>query len=115
MLLKIFKRAVIQKVQEDPDQDEKWNAILATLSLIEQEGKLPDNDWIMTCLADVPGPDCEIFKKSYKFQKPPSLLQKPEIVFFNDDQLLDDLPELDISAIRKRNQFRVPKEVRMMQ
>ena len=36
-------------------------------------------------------------------------------MYFNDDQLLDDLPELDISAIRKRNQFRVPKEVRMMQ
>ena len=31
------------------------------------------------------------------------MLQKPEIVFYNDDLLLDDLPELDPSAIRKRN------------
>ena len=67
VLLKILKRSVREKIVEEPEQDEKWNAILATLALIEEEGKLPDNDWIITCLADVPGPDCEIFKKSYKF------------------------------------------------
>lgn len=67
VLLKILKRAVREKIVSEPEQDDKWNSILATLALIEEEGKLPDNDWIITCLSDVPGPDCEIFKKSYKF------------------------------------------------
>lgn len=67
VLLKIFKKAARDKCIEDPENDSKRNAILATLKLIETEGKLPDNEWIITCLSDVPGPDCEIFKKSYKF------------------------------------------------
>ena len=74
VLLKIWKRSARKMAEEEPDQDDKVNAILATLTLIEQEGKLPDNNWIITCLADVPGPDCEIFQKKYKFQKPPSAL-----------------------------------------
>ena len=83
--------------------DRKWNRILATLAMIEKEGKLPDNDWLILALSDVPGPDCEIFQKRYKFQRPPKPQQKQEILFYNDDGLFDDLPELDVSCIRKKN------------
>ena len=101
--MKIWKKAVLAKVVDEPEKDDKWNAILATLELIEEEGKLPDNTWLITCLADVPGPSCEIFQKSYKFVRPKKGINKPEIVFFNDDELLDDLPELDARDIRKKN------------
>ena len=69
----------------------------------------------MAVLADVPGPDCEVFQKRYKYIKPPKPAQKAEIEFWNDDGLFEDLPLLDHSAIRKRNQFRVPKEVKLIQ
>ena len=64
-------------------------------------------------MADVPGPECEVFQKSYRYIKPDKAVQKPEILFFNDDGLLDDLPELDVKQIRKKNSFRVPKKYRL--
>ena len=60
-LLKLWKQAVHEKVIEEPNMDAKWNRILATLELIEYEGKLPDNDWLITVLSDVPGDTCIIF------------------------------------------------------
>lgn len=89
--------------------------MLATIKMIEDDGKTPDNDWMIIALSDVPGKDCEIFQKNYKFVKEPKMAQKQEIVFFNDDGLFDDLPELDVKSIRKRNQFRIPKSVKLIQ
>ena len=45
--------------------------MLATIEMIEQSGKTPDSTWIIKVLSDVPGPECEIFQKRYKFVKPP--------------------------------------------
>ena len=84
-----------RKVQEEPQNDAKWNRILSTMALIEYEGKLPDNDWLLVCLADVPGPSCEVFRKNYRYIKPPSQLARPEIHFYNDDGLFDGLNYLD--------------------
>ena len=102
-LLKIWKKAVYHKVETEPENDDKWNSMLALIALIENDGKLPDNIWLITVLADCPGPSCEIFQKSYKYIKPPSAVKKQEIVFFNEDGLFDGLPELDVRSIRKRN------------
>ena len=96
-LLKIWKKAVKIKVEKEPINDAKWNRILCTMKLIEYEGKLPDNDWLLVCLADVPGPDCEVFKKNYRYEKPPSILARPEIHFYNEDGLFDGLNELNPS------------------
>ena len=90
--------------ETDEEKDIKWCAILATIAMIEAEGKLPDNDWLITALSDVPGPECEIFKKNYKYEAPPSKTQRDEILLYNDDGLFDDdLPDLNVNQIRKRN------------
>lgn len=60
-LLKIWKKAVYQRVEEEPQNDKRWNAMLCTINLIEKSGKTPDNDWLIKVLSDVPGPNCEIF------------------------------------------------------
>ena len=114
-LLKIWKKAVYEKVVEEPAKEELWNMMLATITLIEEEGKLPNNDWLLTVLAHIEGKDCVVFKKDYKYVKPVSENQKPDILFDNFDGLFDDLPDLDEKQIRRTNQFRVPKQVKMMQ
>ena len=62
-LLRIWKKAVHKKAAEETDEakDEKWCAMLATINMIEEEGKLPDTNWLITALSDVPGKECEIF------------------------------------------------------
>lgn len=87
--------------------------MLSTFALIEGEGKLPNNEWLITCLTDVPGIECEIFEKSYRYIKPASAIQKKEILFFNEDGLFNDLPPLDPKQIRGKNAFRVPKKVKL--
>ena len=89
--------------------------MLATISLIEEEGKLPDNEWLLTVLSHIQGKECVVFQKDYKYVKPVSENQKPDIMFDNFDGLFDDLPDLDERQIRRTNQFRVPKQVKMMQ
>ena len=56
---------------------------------------MPNNDWLLTVLAHVPGKECEVFKKNYKYVKPVNDNMKSEILFDNDDGLFDDLPDLD--------------------
>ena len=77
-LLKIWKKAVYDKVKtdRDPKNDAKYNAILSTIEMIETDGKLPDNDWLIVVLADIPGKDCEIFQKRYKYVKPAKVNQR---------------------------------------
>ena len=82
--------------------------MLATLQLVEEAGKLPDNAWLLTVLAHIEGQECEIFKSDYKYVRPVGANQKPEIVFDNFDNLWDKLPDLDDKQIRSTNQFRVP-------
>ena len=69
-LLKIWKRAVYQKVVDEPQKEKLWNAMLATITLIEEEGKLPNNEWLLTVLSHIEGKDCEIFQKDYKYERP---------------------------------------------
>ena len=76
---------------------------MSTMALIEYEGKMPDNEWLIVCLADVPGKSCAIFRKNYRFEKPPSVLARPEVHFFNDDGLFDGLHPLNAKDIRKKN------------
>ena len=102
-LLKIWKRAVREKVVSEPGKEAMWNAMLATITLIEEEGKLPNNDWLITVLAHIEGKDCEIFQRDYKYVKPVSANQKPDIIFDNDDGFFDDLPDLDDRQIRRTN------------
>ena len=54
--------------------------MLSTFALIEEEGKLPNNEWLITALTDVPGSDCEIFQKSYRYIKPASAIQKSRML-----------------------------------
>ena len=77
--------------------------MLATITLIEEEGKLPNNDWLLLVLAHVEGEDCEIFKSDYKYVKPVTEKQKPDIMFDNFDGLFDNLPDLDDKQIRRTN------------
>ena len=60
-LLKIWKRSLYKKVVDDPANEELWNRMLATLQLVEEEGKLPDNAWLLTVLSHIDGKECEIF------------------------------------------------------
>ena len=69
-LLKIWKKAVYEKVVDEPSLEAIWNSMLATIMLIEEEGKLPDNEWLLTVLAHIQGKECEIFQKDYKYVKP---------------------------------------------
>ena len=113
-LLRLWKKGCYDKCVEEPDKADKWNSILSTLELIEEEGKLPDSAWLTIALADCPGTECEVFQKSYRYIKQQSEIQKPEILFYNDDGLFDDeLPGLDSKHIRKKNAFRVPKKYRL--
>ena len=89
--------------------------MLATITLIEEEGKLPNNEWLYIVLAHIEGRQCEIFQSDYKYVKPASANQKPDIEFNNDDGLFDNLPDLDERQIRRTNQFRVPKQVKILQ
>ena len=94
-LLKIWKRSLYKKVVDDPANEELWNRMLATLQLVEEEGKLPDNAWLLTVLSHIDGKECEIFKSDYKYVKPIGANQKSDIVFDNFDNLWDKLPDLD--------------------
>ena len=113
-LLKLWKKAVYKKVLEEPTKEITWNAMLATITLIEEEGKLPNNEWLLTVLSHIEGRDSVVFQKDYKYEKPKNENQKPDIMFDNFDGLFDNLPELDDKQIRRTNQFRVPKQVKMM-
>ena len=103
VLLKIWKKAVREKVVEEPERADLWNPMLATIALIEEDGKLPNNDWLFIVLAHIEGEDCEIFRSDYKYVKPVNENQKPDIVFDNDDGLFDNLPDLDERQIRRTN------------
>ena len=115
VLLKIWKKAVTAKVVDEPGKMDLWNSMLATITLIEEEGKLPNNEWLYIVLAHIEGRQCEIFQSDYKYVKPASANQKPDIEFNNDDGLFDNLPDLDERQIRRTNQFRVPKQVKILQ
>ena len=52
-LLKIWKKAVYEKVVDEPLMEVRWNSMLATIMLIEEEGKLPDNEWLLTVLSHI--------------------------------------------------------------
>ena len=48
-------------IEKGNGQEEVLETMLATLELIEDEGKLPDNDWLIIVLSHIPGKTCPIF------------------------------------------------------
>ena len=107
-LIALFEAAVAARpVDED-------SARLAGLLSLMELGKLPDNDWLLLLLSHVPGRDCSVFQKHYKYVRPPSLL-RPELLLFDEDGFFEGLPAVSAHDLRRRNQLRVPKADRLEQ
>lgn len=56
-----------------------------------------------------PGSSCKIFKKKYKYVKPPKPYQRPKIILYNDDNLFDDIPEAWIQAHQETQTVQNPE------
>ena len=98
---------------DDGDGEDAVLHRMESLAELMEEGQLPDNDWLLLLLSKMPGDSCPIFGKGYRYVRPPSARARPEILLYDEDCFFEGLPELNPNDIRRHNQLRVPKAVRL--
>ena len=73
----------------------------------------PDTKWLLVFVG-MWMPNDEIFKKSYKWQRPKQVEESDDDEYLsNDDGFYSNLPQLDDKTIKKTNRLAQPKHARV--